>query len=572
MIVIDNKNPLWESFVDDLKAVLRNVDVPVAGWPANKLLGTDENGNVVTKEPSFNTESVPGGDTLFPVETSNLFVTPQMFGAVGDGVADDTQAIQAMFDDVAGVGKVYFPHGNYLTTVPIVVEQVPDIEMDGMIMSNHAGVALDLGTDTFTIIDKTIKLKVKKKSTKYEAGSVGLLLHSAARNTFYLDTVNNFETNVRLLSTGGKGIWFNTFHLNNLNSAKYGLYLDGSNDGWINDNLFIGGSISVDSDSTGITIDHGGSNVFLKQGLEGAGTCVHIIYGGTNSFLQSRCEKAIYGLVVDEGNNNIMQSNYALPEFVNNSRYTTNGIIQPGIHGVCQHPSVSVDRLEDDKFLKCDDRVVPTYCQMIHATSGTVSEDLPSNSFFFENGVWDAVNYRPVFVFDTTKNKKFEFGGNKTPVCINLYSANGKIVLADEDIPQYVKADQITAPRWNINFGGGVYLNASYGFEVSEEVIRIELVYLDSGSGIGGIANFDIRTEYPCYPIRDKILTVPAIPSNGYLGAEIIYNGDLYIYNCTEWKRDDYALTEEDKTEIAEQAVSLIDTALLSVLGSGVLE
>lgn len=34
----------------------------------------------------------------------------------------------------------------------------------------------------------------------------------------------------------------------------------------------------------------------------------------------------------------------------------------------------------------------------------------------------------------------------------------------------------------------------------------------------------------------------------------------------------DYILTEEDKAEIAEQAASLIDTQLLSVLGSGVLE
>ncbi|MEE1091164.1 MAG: glycosyl hydrolase family 28-related protein [Paludibacteraceae bacterium] len=126
MIAIDNKNPLWNSFIDDLKVVLGNVDVPVAGWPANKLLGTDENGNVVTKEPSFSTESVPGGDTLFPVETSNLFVTPQMFGAVGDGVSDDTDAVQAALDNG---GLIYFPAGRYKTTRLLTASKSCRIEM-----------------------------------------------------------------------------------------------------------------------------------------------------------------------------------------------------------------------------------------------------------------------------------------------------------------------------------------------------------------------------------------------------------------------------------------------------------
>ena len=502
------------------------------------------------------------------------YITPQMFGAIGDGITDDTAAIQAMFDEVAGVKKVYFPVGNYITTTPIIVEQVPDIEMDGVILSNHDGVALTLGNSNKNAIDKTIRLKVKSKKNTTEdfaEGSVGVFIQGISRSTFYLDVVSCFETNVIIYSRT-KSVLYNNFYITNLTYAKYGLYLDGGTNGVINENFFVGGVIGKTSDGAGITIIKGGSNVFWKQTLEGEGTSVHIISGGTNTFLQSRCENSTYGLVVDEGSNNVMYANYGKPEFVNNSRYTTNGIIRPGIHEVCQHLSVSVDRLEDDKFLKCGDRIVPTYCQMINATSGTVLEDLPSDSFFFENGVWEAVNYRPVFIFDTSKNKKFEFGGNKTPVCINLYNANGKIVLAEEDIPQYVKADQITIPKWNTNFGGSVYLNASYGFEVSEEVIQIELVYLDSGSGIGGIANFDIRTEYPCYPIRDKILTVPSIPSNGYLGAEIIYNGDLYVYNGTEWKREDYILTDEDKTEIAEQAVSLIDTSLLSILGDGVIE
>lgn len=37
-------------------------------------------------------------------------------------------------------------------------------------------------------------------------------------------------------------------------------------------------------------------------------------------------------------------------------------------------------------------------------------------------------------------------------------------------------------------------------------------------------------------------------------------------------KGEDYILTEADKAEIAQQAAALIDTALLSILGDGVIE
>lgn len=51
-----------------------------------------------------------------------VYVTPQMFGAVGDGVADDTVAMQSAFDDVAENGKYLFiPQGKYKVTRPITV-------------------------------------------------------------------------------------------------------------------------------------------------------------------------------------------------------------------------------------------------------------------------------------------------------------------------------------------------------------------------------------------------------------------------------------------------------------------
>lgn len=49
-----------------------------------------------------------------------LYITPQDFGAVADGVTDDTAAIQAALD--SDVGTVYFPQGTYVTSSPLVLD------------------------------------------------------------------------------------------------------------------------------------------------------------------------------------------------------------------------------------------------------------------------------------------------------------------------------------------------------------------------------------------------------------------------------------------------------------------
>lgn len=49
------------------------------------------------------------------------FLTPEMFGAVGDGVTDDTTAIQTMFNSVVGGEKIVFNKTQYLITNEIVI-------------------------------------------------------------------------------------------------------------------------------------------------------------------------------------------------------------------------------------------------------------------------------------------------------------------------------------------------------------------------------------------------------------------------------------------------------------------
>jgi hypothetical protein len=75
------------------------------------------------------------------------FCNVKNYGAVGDGVTDDTAAIQAAFDEATGGygsnhggypgpgmfsnRRVYFPNGHYIITAPIEVYQVEGLRVNG---------------------------------------------------------------------------------------------------------------------------------------------------------------------------------------------------------------------------------------------------------------------------------------------------------------------------------------------------------------------------------------------------------------------------------------------------------
>jgi len=72
------------------------------------------------------------------------------FGALGNGAADDTAAIQAACDQAAiqPVGTVYVPHGTYITTAPLLVENafgvriIGDSQIGSLISGSHTGKAI----------------------------------------------------------------------------------------------------------------------------------------------------------------------------------------------------------------------------------------------------------------------------------------------------------------------------------------------------------------------------------------------------------------------------------------------
>ena len=94
-----------------------------------------------------------------PATAAKAVKTVRDFGAVGDGVADDTDAIQRAVD--AGIGDICFPRGNYRLTRPIVVDL------------DKVGPASIVGTGTARIVMAGAGPAIKLVGTHFKSADPG---------------------------------------------------------------------------------------------------------------------------------------------------------------------------------------------------------------------------------------------------------------------------------------------------------------------------------------------------------------------------------------------------------------
>jgi hypothetical protein len=94
------------------------------------------------------------------------------FGAVGDGSADDTEAINRAFVHVAGLGRptiVFFPPGTYRTTGAVVVSS-PCVIVGEAATLRHEGTEIALEVRTSTVTVRDLAISVQPPPSAPEAG------------------------------------------------------------------------------------------------------------------------------------------------------------------------------------------------------------------------------------------------------------------------------------------------------------------------------------------------------------------------------------------------------------------
>ena len=240
------------------------------------------------------------------VSKGDLYTNVKDYGAVGDGIADDTTAIQAAADAAFAKSpdaELYMPLGNYKITAGVVI-RCGLRASEASIYYYGTGTALQLGAAGMSMTRKHVSLpRVHQwtngyKPTATDGTSVGVKAINFISCDLIIPFVQFFDTNV-ILYGAGAGFGYNTVYLQSLWGGRRGLVIDNDGDGgWANQNLILGGRISPLTqedryEDSSYVVVNGNSNTFLGTSLEGEDVTRYrvIISSRYNRFINCRWER-----------------------------------------------------------------------------------------------------------------------------------------------------------------------------------------------------------------------------------------------------------------------------------------
>lgn len=350
----------------------------------------NDGGGSFYKIRDITNEDVVDNITIIPITTNeqliaeliyNKEINVKQFGAKGDGVTNDTTALQTCLDKVFDNSAIYFPYGTYLTTAPLVFKtNSKNLRLysngKSIIKANHTGDCLVLTALNENYGNHVIENLVIQGVNNYYSGTAnftsqgsGINLTRAYYNDIHNCNILGFKNGVLINSSIHNTITGNCFISNNeigvlingnapnvnqicnarirLNS-KRGISIEGSTVGFptanIIDNCYIETNIpypyvnggNAPSDSTGIYISKGYNNIINNTYFENLASAIYITNSSdgnkiSNSFFTSSGSQyerySTINIIGDYCNNNSVLNCYAPDsENVNNAVITsTNG-------------------------------------------------------------------------------------------------------------------------------------------------------------------------------------------------------------------------------------------------------
>ena len=235
------------------------------------------------------------------------------FGAKGDGVTDDTSAIQAAAVAAKNSGKILFATGSFYVTDTITLQCSCSMGT-AKIYAHGASVSpvVQVGgnSNETNTKDKTIELPEVHNLDDHDLvwsglkNSVGVLLDVVNHCDVVIPFVYQFYTNVKIAPENGLGCAYNRVYVRRTwNGVQNILLLSDENAGWPNQNVIFVGRLQMDSsvgglDPVQVTIDNKATsgfgpnnNVFLGGCFESNVCKYNILCSGSyNQFLGCRFE------------------------------------------------------------------------------------------------------------------------------------------------------------------------------------------------------------------------------------------------------------------------------------------
>lgn len=192
---------------------------------------------------------------------AKIHVTPQMYGAIGDGMADDTKAIQEAFDAVGENGCVLIPEGTYLVKSLNYNTSYSKLMMYGKFvqMAGHEG-------DLLTVTGRHIELHnlhMERECTTEGVASedlrnVGLKITESKNINVHCPIIKNFRVGILAHSDKNGCAYIDIYSPQII--AYEGIKSAGSS--WVNEIHTFGGRISIHETYT----DYSGSSYLNLMG------------------------------------------------------------------------------------------------------------------------------------------------------------------------------------------------------------------------------------------------------------------------------------------------------------------
>lgn len=174
------------------------------------------------------------------MKTLKDYITPEMYGAVGNGQTDDLLAIQSAISAMSAGDVLYIPAKKYLLSDTLTINKQITIIGDGTIYVTHANPILKLDSVSGVIIDLA-KIEKSAKVFDYEEGSteysIAVLLRNSTYCNIYIHSILNTTTGIVLVGDGEKvGCHYNQLQCDDARTFTGIEFIRTSNGGWVNGN------------------------------------------------------------------------------------------------------------------------------------------------------------------------------------------------------------------------------------------------------------------------------------------------------------------------------------------------
>lgn len=247
-------------------------------------------------------------------ESRERGINIKWYGAVGDGIHDDTFSIQEAIDSCEIGDTVLVPTGVYRTTDTIVINKTIKLIMMGALLCDHSSIGILAKSDSsrgnfFPRDDNNHFLEMAvniERTDSYQQSetATGIEIWNCFSGKFHFKSIKHNYTGVKMIGSkygnGYEGFSYCDITLGTIKSYKENLTLLAENTGYVTQNQFYSGSLTGeyhdDVETIHVLLSNTGTsvineNTFFGVSFEGG---MQIAIRGqkatTNKFISSRFE------------------------------------------------------------------------------------------------------------------------------------------------------------------------------------------------------------------------------------------------------------------------------------------